>query len=876
MAGMSSAKSSAKDSLTPVRRQYLRIKQRYPGTLLLFRMGDFYETFDEDARTASQALDIALTSRSMGKGGPVPLAGVPAHSLEPYLARLIKAGYKVAICEQLSDPTAKGIVDRDVVRVVTPGTVVEPSLLEQKANNYLAALLPDGPQVGLAYVDITTGEFRTTQLPAAELGLELTRLAPAEALAPEGTKPEGTAGCTLTPLPASVFREETASRILMDHFGVASLEAYGCAGLPLAVGAAGAILDYLSQTQKGALKELRTLSSYSTSSFMTLDTQTRRNLELFQGGRWGNSEASLYNTLDLTRTPMGGRLLRRWMGQPLRELEPLVQRQDSVGYFHDHILERERAAGLLSRIGDLERTVGRVRLGTALPRELLGLANGLKASLELVDGLLGVKELGWLLEGFDSVGKSCEQALDLIGQAVKDDPVGEPGDGGVVREGFSSELDELRRASGNAREYIAGLERKEREATGIKNLKVGYNKVFGYYIEVTNANLSMAPDTYTRRQTLVGGERFITPELKEYESRIFGARERIEELEKALYRQVCAQVGEQSWAVSALGEAAAHLDVFHSLGETAVRYGYVRPQLNEETGISIKAGRHPVVERTLPPGSFVANDADTSSEDSQVMIITGPNMAGKSTYIRQTALIVLMAQMGGFVPAESASIGLVDRIFTRLGLQDDLSTGQSTFMVEMVETAAILNQATRRSLVILDEIGRGTSTYDGLSIAKAVVEHLHNHPRLGCKTLFATHYHELTQLAETLPRVKNYSVAVSEDDGQVVFLHRIEPGRADKSYGIHVARLAGMPPAVVNRAWEELGDLERQDQGHGKETMASPGVQMPLFGGDGPDRAVLDELLGMDVSTMTPLAAINALYRLQRQAKGISDSEDEE
>ena len=397
-------------------------------------------------------------------------------------------------------------------------------------------------------------------------------------------------GCPLTPMPGYVFREETASRILMDHFGVASLEAYGCADLPLAVGAAGAILDYLSQTQKGALKELRTLSAYSTASYMTLDTQTRRNLELFQGGRWGNSAASLYNTLDLTRTPMGGRLLRRWMGQPLRELEPLVQRQDSVGWFHDNMLERERASALLSRIGDLERTVGRVRLGTAVPRELLGLANGLKASLELVNGLTGGDQLAWLLDGLESSKKPCEEAVELISRAVKEDPVGDPGDGGVVREGFSPELDELRQASGNAREYIAGLERKEREATGIKNLKVGYNKVFGYYIEVTNANLSMTPDTYTRRQTLVGGERFITPELKEYESRILGVRERIEELEKALYRQLCAQIGEQSWAVSALGEAVAHLDVFHSLGEAAVRHDYVRPELNEGTDIAIKAG----------------------------------------------------------------------------------------------------------------------------------------------------------------------------------------------------------------------------------------------------------------------------------------------
>ena len=861
--------------MTPIRRQYLTIKQRYPDAIVLFRLGDFYETFDEDARLASRELDIVLTSRSMGKGHKVPMAGVPAHSLDSYLARLIKKGHKVAICEQLSDPAAsKGLVERDVVRVVTPGTVLEPSLLDQKANNYLAAVAVEGDQAGLAYVDITTGEFATTQLPTDELPLELDRLSPAELLVPQGedvrenhasSQPVELGGYTITPIAPSAFEYEDGRQAILNHFGVVTLEPFGCANLPLAVGAAGAVVEYLGQTRQSSLGKLATLNTYSTGAFMTLDHQTRRNLELFEGGRWGSAGPSLFSTLDLTRTPMGGRLLRRWLGQPLLDIEELTRRQNAVDYFQRDLLTREHALTHLSQISDIERVLNRIRLGAAAPRELVSLRASLGAASRLLD-LFQERDsqaISWLQTRM----QPCDEVVALIDAALAPDPAGEPGEGNVVKEGFSPELDELRLASRNARGYIAGLEQKEKERSGIKTLKVGYNKVFGYYIEVSNAHLTQVPADYIRRQTLVGGERFITPELKEYESLILNARERIEELERGLYRQVCGQICGFAYAINSLAEGVAHIDVFVALAEAASRYGYVRPRLTDMDGLEIKGGRHPVVERVMPPGTFVPNDTCLSNSDSQLMVVTGPNMAGKSTYIRQVALIVLMAQVGSFVPAESATLGLVDRIFTRVGLQDDLATGQSTFMVEMVETASILNQATSRSLIILDEIGRGTSTYDGLSIAKSVVEYIHNSPRLGCKTLFATHYHELTQLASTLPRVRNYTVAVSEEGGDVVFLHRIVPGGADKSYGIHVAQLAGLPRAVIHRAWEVLGELEG-DRHHEKTreiggSRKAATLQIPLFSDMS---ALVEELSRMDVSNMTPLEAINKLYELQKKA----------
>ena len=854
--------------MTPIRRQYLRIKHRYADAIVLFRLGDFYETFDDDARLASRELEIVLTSRAMGKNIKAPMAGVPAHALDSYLAKLIKKGYKVAICEQLSDPSAsKGLVERDVVRVVTPGTVFELSLLDQKSNNYLAAVVVDGAEAGLAYVDVTTGEFATTQLPNGSLAAELDRLSPAEVLTPEDQELLANDDrYSVTRLAGSVFKHSNAQRTLLDHFGVATLEPFGCAQLPLATRAAGAVVEYLMQTQKAALNEHAILKTYSTSEFMTLDHQTRRNLELFEAGRWDRVDLSLLSTLDLTRTPMGGRLFRRWLGQPLLDLNRLIQRQEAVAFFHGNLLTREKATKLLSQISDLERVLNRIRIGVATPRELLAL----KAGLEAASGLLvlfedpGGDAIAWLREQM----KRCDDVVSLVQEAIEPEPSAEPGDGKVIKAGFSTELDELNLASRNAREYIASLERKEKESTGVRNLRVGYNKVFGYYIEVSNTNLRQVPEHYIRRQTLAGGERFITPELKEYESLILNARERTEELERSLYKQVCKQIEERGERVLALADGISHMDAFVSLAEAAHRYRYVRPELTDGETIEIKAGRHPVVERVLPPGEFVPNDTYLSNGDAQLIVLTGPNMAGKSTYIRQVALITLMAQIGSFVPADSATVGVVDRIFTRVGLQDDLATGQSTFMVEMVETSAILNQSTSRSLLILDEIGRGTSTYDGLSIARAVTEYVHNNPRLGCKTFFATHYHELTQLADSLPRLRNYTVAVSEEGGQVAFLHQILPGRADKSYGIHVAQLAGLPKAVVNRAWEVLRDLEADHGNHrgpqDKGGKTEPSLQVPLFGNSS---QMEEELLEIDVSNMTPLEAINKLYEFQQHAR---------
>ena len=856
---------------TPARRQYLRIKKEHQDAILLFRMGDFFETFDDDARVISREMEIALTSREMGRGQRVPLAGIPYHSLESYLARLIKKGYKVAICEQVSDPaTSRGLVDREVVRVVTPGTVIEDSLLEQKANNYLASVVVEGQEAGLAYVDITTSEFAASQFPLSHLSVELGRLAPSELLASEAQDDLAVdEGITVTTLEPDAFNLDWATETLLTHFGVASLEAYGCEHLPLAVRAAGAIIEYLGRNQKPALSQVTSLYTYSTSAYMVLDPQTRRNLELFQGGRWGAADSSLFRVLDRTRTSMGGRLLRRWLGQPLLDVQQLVQRQEAVTWFHRSALRRERVVALLEPVSDIERLINRVRGFTATPRDLVALANSLEAMPQIKAILQeddDAHQVAWLVGG----NRDNDEVVKLVRNALNDDPPPSVGDGKVIRAGFSSDLDALRTGSRDAQDYIARLEQTERQRTGIKSLKVGYNKVFGYYIEVSKTNLSHVPDDYIRRQTLVGGERFITPEMKEYESLILNAQDRIAELESSLFRQVCQQVGEAAAPIMAAAQTIAHVDAFCSLADIASRFGYVRPQLNDGDVIEITQGRHPVVERTLPPGAFVPNDARLSNADDQLIILTGPNMAGKSTYIRQVAIITLMAQIGGFVPAESATVGIVDRVFTRVGLQDDLAVGQSTFMVEMLETASIMNHATSRSLIILDEIGRGTSTYDGLAIARAVAEYVHNHPRLGCKTLFATHYHELTQLANVLPRVRNYNVAVSEDQGNVVFLRRIVPGGADKSYGVHVARLAGLPGSVINRAWEVLSELENGATGvhiqarPRRRGKTPPPEQLPLIGAT---PAAIEELLGLDVASMTPLEAINKLYELQERAR---------
>jgi len=859
-----------REGIAPIRQQYLRIKRKYPQAIVFFRLGDFYETFDEDARLTSRELDIVLTSREMGKGHRVPLAGIPYHALNNYLARLINRGYKVAICEQVTKAgETKGLVQRDVVRVVTPGTVVEPSLLDSKANNYLVSLAVGDGEVGIAYVDITTSEFAVTQVSSQRATAELERLKPSEVIVANSAElSDLTMTTPATRLDDYWFEQEIARQALLDHFGVATLEGYGCAQLPLAVMAAGSIIHYLQETQKGVLEQLTRLSTYATDSFMALDVNTQKNLEIFQSSHSGVAGNSLLSAIDLTRTAMGSRLLKRWLGQPLVDITELNKRQDAIGWFVDDTLIRKQTVSLLGEAADLERLINRVRGNIAIPNELISLKNSLEVIPRLIEAIETGKSddaIAWLKEEL----KPCQDVVDLISEAIEEPPSSALGEGGVVRKGFSDELDSLRLASKNARQYLANLERQEREKTGIKSLKVGFNKVFGYYIEVSKPNLGQVPQDYIRKQTLVGGERFFTPELKEYESLILNARDRVSELESDIFRRVCRQVATASERILAVANTLANLDVFSSLAEVAVRYSYVRPKLTTDNEVTITKGRHPVVERSLIDGSFVPNDTYLSNDDAQLIVLTGPNMSGKSTYLRQVALIVLLAQIGSFVPAGSATIGLVDRIFTRIGAREDLPAGQSTFMVEMVETANILNNATPRSLIILDEIGRGTSTYDGLSIARAVAEYIHSYPKLGAKTLFATHYHELVELAGLLPRVKNFNVAVTEEKGEVTFLYKIVPGGVDKSYGIHVAQLAGLPKSVVHRAREVLEELE----GDSRAARTKPSARrrrkevVPQLSFFGQKSSLVEEIEKLDINSLTPLEALNKLYELQKKAR---------
>lgn len=856
---------------TPVRRQYLRIKKRFPDAIVLFRLGDFYETFDDDAKLVSEVCDIVLTSRPVGKGERVPLAGVPYHAVETYLAKLISAGHKVAIVEQVEQPESRGLMGREVVRVVTPGTVVEPTLLEEKRNNYLAALAFQPERVGLAYTDITTGEFKTTQFDGKQslqqAWQEIERLQPAEVLVSERASlpEEWNSKYTLTKYADWHFDIGNAQHALLEHFGVASLDGYGCAGLPLAVSAAGAIVQYLQETQKATLQQLTQLSTYFTQAFMTLDAATRRNLELMSTIRSGAVRGSLLGVLDDTHTAMGSRLLRQWLSQPLLDVAALERRLDGVQAFYDDIPRRTALRSLLKRVADLERLTNRVVQRIATPRDLVGLRDSLQTVSQIVPLLREMATspcFAALAESLDP----CPEIVTLISRAIMPDPPATLAAGGVIARGFSAELDAVLNAARSAKAWVANLEYQERQRTGIKSLKVGYNKVFGYYIEVTKANLDAVPKDYIRKQTLVNAERFITPELKEHESLILNAEERRAELERQIYLQVCEQVGAAAQRMLSTARALAEIDVYAALAEVAQRNRYVRPTLTQGDSIHIIGGRHPVVELTLHEEPFVPNDTHLSPQEA-ILVITGPNMSGKSTYLRQVALIVLMAQIGSFVPAESAEIGIVDRIFTRVGAQDEISAGQSTFMVEMVETANILNHATNRSLLILDEIGRGTSTYDGISIAWAVVEYIHNHPRLQAKTLFATHYHELTELARFLPRVRNYNVAVAEEGDRVVFLRKIVPGGADRSYGIHVAQLAGLPKPVIRRAEEILKNLEEEVRRSPAGTAPRRVMQVQQLALFPANHPVLDELKELDISSMSPLEAINKLYELQEKAK---------
>jgi DNA mismatch repair protein MutS len=872
-----------------MRRQYLQIKARFPDTILLFRLGDFYETFEQDAEIAAAVLDIVLTSREMGKGLRVPLAGIPFHAAEGYIGKLIAAGHKVAVCEQVGEVTkGKGLVERDVTRVVTPGTVLEPSMLDAKTNNYIAAVYPDGKRIGLAVADISTGEFLTTELIATSreeallaAGRELLRLKPAELVTPAGMADDATVpaeawipvGIARSSTDAWRWRIDRTQETLLRHFGVESLDGFGCAAKPLATQAAGALLTYLAETQLSGLSQIANLITYSVDGFMTLDAQTRRNLELTESSR-GEKRHSLIAVLDQTRTPMGARLLRRWIGQPLLNLEELRGRQAGVTAYFGDTLRRTELRKLLSGVGDIERLVNRAVTGIASPRDLAQLGD----ALTLLPGLCAFAES---TPGTKTL-PDCGETARLLADAIAEDPPAVIGRGNALRPGFAAELDGHRARAKEAREWIANLERTERDRSGIKSLKVGYNKVFGYYLEVTTAALANAererggnvlPEDYIPKQTLANATRYFTPQLKEYETIVLTAQETLTEIETDIFRRVVAQVAGAAPRLLDAARIIAYLDVVSALAEVAVARNYVCPELDESGAIEIGGGRHPTLEAILGRGEYVPNDTRLDPDSDQVIILTGPNMAGKSSWLRQVALIALMAQIGSYVPARSARIGLIDRIFTRIGAQDDIATGQSTFMVEMLETANILNHATERSLVVLDEIGRGTSTYDGLAIARAIVEHIHNSPKLGCKTLFATHYHELTELESVLPRVRCYRMDVLEDGGRVVFLRQVVPGGADKSYGLHVAQLAGMPKAVVRRAGEILAELEStsRDRANRRDAMSAPvptqapAFQLTMFGA--PDPAV-EALKTLDVESLSPLEAITKLFELQKQARG--------
>ncbi len=835
---------------TPIRRQYLELKQRYPDTILFFRLGDFYETFDDDARLVAEELSITLTSKPMGKDLRVPLAGVPHHSIDGHVAKLVAKGHRVAVCEQMADPAdVKGIVPRDVVRVVTAGTITAENSLDATAPNYLAALAFRQGRAGVALADITTGEVRLAS--GDEATRELIRSAPAELLVEDDASAPGGVSASLRRQPQ--ISDLAVEAELARQFGEHARE--GLVGSEAEAAALASILAYLRETYPAALGALQRVRTVVSGDTLALDPRTLRNLDVFPA----DGRHSLFGVLNATRSAMGARLLRAWLTRPLRVPARLGERHDAVEWAVHHPIETEQAHAILRGIPDIGRLAGKVGARSVGPRDLHGLRAGLRGTLDLGGQLNRHTPPPLLVDSLRLLASAAEPLLALDA-ALDDDPPATFDEGGVIRPGFSPEIDSLRGLTRDARGFLLGLERLERERTGIKSLKVGHNRVFGYYIEISSANAGAVPDHYQRRQTLVGAERYVTEELKEHESRLVGARDRLVELEKLAFGQLVETLAAGLAALQAVAEAVATIDLVLALGTVASRQGYVRPVFNEEgSHLHLVGARHPVVEAALGPGRFVPNDC-TFDSDCQVILLTGPNMSGKSTYLRQVALIALMAQAGSFVPAIAADLPLFDRIFTRIGAQDDLAAGQSTFMVEMVETAQILHQATPQSLVVLDEVGRGTSTFDGMAIARAVVEFLHNRKEVSASTLFATHYHELTSLADVLPRVRNAHVAVHEEGAEVVFEHRIVPGPSDRSYGIHVARLAGLPASVVTRAEHLLGEFETN--GHQPAANgANPALVQPvLFGGPAP---VETALAAIDVDGLTPLEAIQKLYELR-------------
>ncbi len=858
---------------TPMMDQYFKIKEQYKDCLLLFRLGDFYEMFGEDAVVGSKELDITLTSRDKGKKERIPLCGVPWHSLDSYLPKLLSKGYKVAICEQLEDARkAKGLVERDVVRVVTPGTVLESSALDSRANNYLMSVVEREGDFGMAFVDISTGEFLTMEAEGADAeGKVLTEFvhrSPKEVLLPEGFRSERLkvefvhGNATLTTVEDYCFISDAAESLLKRHFGLQSVDGLGMSGKTLAVSSAGAILRYLESTQKRALDFMSKPVHLSTADKLMLDQTTLRNLEIARNVRDGSYENTLVAVLDRTLTPMGTRTLRRWLMEPLVSVDGINARLDAVDELVSDTSSRLALWESLGKVRDLERLIARVVHGSANAKDVLGVRDCLAEAPGVRDVLraMSAQRLRALADEMVDVS----DVVDLIDRAVSDDPPATVRDGGLIRDGFDPALDELRRTVSEGRKWIADLERSERARTGIKNLKLGFNNVFGYYIEVSKASMNRVPQDYQRKQTLSTGERYVIPELKEKEESILSAQERMKTLEFDIFMRVRAELSGHGGRIRQVASAIAAADVLRSFADSAVAYGYSRPTVDDSDTIMLKDARHPVVERVLGD-PFVPNDAHIDTDLNRLIILTGPNMAGKSTYLRQIALVVVMAQAGSFVPAAEARVGLVDRIFTRVGAFDDLSRGQSTFMVEMTELANILNCATKKSLILLDEVGRGTSTFDGLAIAWAVAEHLYEDGGAAARSLFATHYHQLTELADSLEGARNYSMAVKEQGSEVVFLRKVVPGRANKSYGIQVARLAGVPESVVARAGEVLADIQDNniiEVKVGRKVRAQTRFAVEP-GGD--DKGVVDALRRLDLGAITPMEAYVKLGELWKK-----------